>query len=233
MVDRKTYYRRIYLSALLTPLCLIGGMALGFTLGNLTFNGLPGHIRETSRILLAAVLALAGLVSGGAVWGLTMAKILGSRHGKRAALTGMAGFAVTALLVAIFLGRLEVLLVEQGRGPDLPIHRIFTLLFVPAAAVITGVGGAALRLGLGRGADALRIGTVCALVGGLTFLAINLIMEASGWVVGGPGAGERATMLTVMFSGDLAAAIAGGAVIGALAGKQAAPVDMPGRLVTS
>ncbi|RPI87709.1 MAG: hypothetical protein EHM41_04010 [Chloroflexi bacterium] len=49
-----------------------------------------------------------------------------------------------------------------------------------------------------------------------------MTMQAMGWVVGAPGAVERATMITVMFSGDLAAALAGGAVIGALLGKQQA-----------
>jgi hypothetical protein len=39
-------------------------------------------------------------------------------------------------------------------------------------------------------------------------------MEALGWVVGGPGAAERTTMLTVLFVGDAAAAFAAGAVLG-------------------
>lgn len=233
MVDRKMYFRRISLSALLTPLCLIGGMVLGFVLGSLTFNSLPGHMREASRILAAATLALAGLLVGGMAWGLALAKILGSRSGKRAALSGAFGVAISTVLAGITLGRLEVLLVEQGQGPDLPIHRIFTLLFVPTTAVVAGIGGAALGWGLGKGTAALNIGVGCALAGGLAFLATNLIMEASGWVVGSPGAGERATMLTVMFSGSLAAAIAGGAMIGILAGKQPAPVDLPEGLVAS
>jgi hypothetical protein len=42
---------------------------------------------------------------------------------------------------------------------------------------------------------------------------VNLLMEAAGWVVGAPGAAERATMLTVMFAGNLGAALAGGAVM--------------------
>ena len=43
---------------------------------------------------------------------------------------------------------------------------------------------------------ALRVG----LTAGLAFLAVNLGMEALGWQVGGPGAAERATMLTVTSS---------------------------------
>jgi hypothetical protein len=220
MVDGKTFFRRIYLSALVTPLCLIGGLMLGFVLGSLTFDTLPGHMRETSRILIAATFAVTGMLAGGAAWGWILAKILGSPHRKGAALAGAVGIAVTTIAIAMLLGRLEVLLVEQGRGPQLPIHRTFTLLFVPAAAVIAGVGGAALGMGLGKGTAAFKIGAGCALAGGLAFLVVNLIMEASGWVVGAPGAAERATMLTVMFSGNLAAAIAGGAVIGAAERRQ-------------
>ena len=39
-------------------------------------------------------------------------------------------------------------------------------------------------------------------------------MEAPGWQVGGPGAAERYTMLTVTFAGNLCCALTAGAVIG-------------------
>ena len=44
--------------------------------------------------------------------------------------------------------------------------------------------------------------------------AVNLGMEALGWQVGGPGAAERATMLTVLFVSNLGAALASGAMLG-------------------
>lgn len=232
MIDQKTYVRRIALSALATPLCLIGGMLLSFALGSLIFDSLPGHMREASRILLSALISLGGLALAGAVWGLVMARILGRPGGKRVALAAAAGVSVSVVLMGLLLARLELILVEQGRGPDLPIHRTFTLLFVPSAAVVAGAGAAALGWGLGRGrAAALRLGLRTGLAGGLGFLAVNLVMEAAGWVVGAPGAALRATMLTVMFAGSLAAAIAGGAVIGALAGRQPAPAGQPEGLV--
>ena len=53
-------------------------------------------------------------------------------------------------------------------------------------------------------------------VAALAFLAVNLGMEALGWQVGGPGAEERATMLTVLFVSSLGAALAGGASISEL-----------------
>ena len=46
------------------------------------------------------------------------------------------------------------------------------------------------------------------------FLVVNLLMESLGWVVVAPRAAERFTMLTVLLVSDLAAALAGGAVIG-------------------
>jgi hypothetical protein len=48
----------------------------------------------------------------------------------------------------------------------------------------------------------------------LAFLAANLLMESRGWVVGAPGAAERNTMIAVLLVGMIAAALAGGAVLG-------------------
>jgi hypothetical protein len=47
------------------------------------------------------------------------------------------------------------------------------------------------------------------LAAGGAFQAVNLIMQAAGWVVGAPGAAERATMLTVMGLGNIGAALGG------------------------
>ena len=52
------------------------------------------------------------------------------------------------------------------------------------------------------------------LTAALAFLAINLAMEALGWLIGAPGAEERGTMITVLIAGNLGAALAGGAMLG-------------------
>ena len=57
---------------------------------------------------------------------------------------------------------------------------------------------------------ALRVGSTAA----LGFLAVNLGMEALGWLIGAPGAEERGTMITVLIAGNLGAALAGGAMLG-------------------
>ncbi|HJW91522.1 MAG TPA: hypothetical protein VJ436_12840 [Anaerolineales bacterium] len=212
--------KTILLSALVTPLCLMGGVVIAILLGSLVFEGLPGHMRETWRIASAVVVALSGLLAGGALWGLAMVGIHRTGNQRRTVLTSALGFGVTTILVGLVLTRLEILTVEQGSGPQLPIHRIFTLLFAPAAAVIAGVGAGSLGIGFMDRRLATRLALGSALAGGLAFLCVNLTMEALGWVVGAPGAAERATMLTVMFSGNLAAALVGGAVIGAVMTKR-------------
>ncbi len=203
-------------SALATAVTLIGGMLLGGLGGNFIFGGLPGHLQEAAKIVLAAIPALAGVALGGAAWGWAIHRICRAGESKRMTWAGALGFGPTALLLALALTGLEIAIVVRGLGPQWPIHNIFTLLFAPAAAIISGVGAWALGLGLKDKALAKRMGLYSALAGGLAFLAVNWLLQAMGWVVGAPGAAERFTMLTVMFSGDLAAALAGGAVIGYL-----------------
>lgn len=79
-----------------------------------------------------------------------------------------------------------------------------------------GASTIALSLGHGYGPRARRFGLYVGLVSGLTFLVVNRWMQAAGWVVGGPGAAERATMVTVLAVGALAAAIAGGTAQGSV-----------------
>ncbi len=105
---------------------------------------------------------------------------------------------------------------ERGGGPDLPVHQVFTLLFVPAAFLVAGMGGLALGLAQGDRALALRGFLSSGFTAALAFLVVDLIMDALGWRVGAPGAAARTTMLTVMMSGSLAAALAGGAATGYL-----------------
>jgi hypothetical protein len=207
-------FRTIALCSLATALTLIGGMLLGGVGGSLLFGGLPGHMQEAVKITLASIPALAGVALGGAVWGWAIHRICKAGDAKRMAWAGALGFGPTALLLTLILTGLEIAIVQKGWGPRWPIHNIFTLLFAPAAAIISGVGAWAVGIGVNDKALALRLGLASALAGGLAFLAVNLLMQAAGWVVGAPGAAERATMLTVMFSGDIAAALTGGAVIG-------------------
>jgi hypothetical protein len=167
------------------------------------------------NVALAAVPAVAGFAGGAAAWGIRMGRLAGGTDRRRLALAGVLGFAPITLALAISLSALEPIAVASF-GAALPIHRLFTILFVPSAFLIAGISAAALGLGLGlrRPRLALALLWQVGLAAALAFLAVNLLMEFLGWVVGSPGAAERATMVTVLAAGNLGAALAGGAVLG-------------------
>jgi hypothetical protein len=207
-------------AALATAFILILGIMLGIALGGALNERLPGHPTDLANILLPVIPAFGGVFAGGGAWGWTMSRITRAGERKRMAWAGALGFAPTLILVALALTLLENLIVEQSKGPPLPIHNVFTLLFVPAAAIIAGVGGLALGIGAQNRVLARRLLWQCALVGGSAFLVVNLGLDALGFRVGAPGAAERATMLTTAFLGNFVAALASGGVIGAILGRK-------------
>ena len=99
-------------------------------------------------------------------------------------------------------------------GINLPVHRLFTAIFVPSAGLIAGISSLILTWALAWGRRGLAVALRVGLAAALTFLAVNLSLEALGWQVGGPGAAERTTMLTVLFVSNLGVALAAGAVLG-------------------
>jgi hypothetical protein len=199
---------------------LFGGMLLGLAAG-FAISGLPMHLPERTTNLISVLLVLGILIAAGAVWGYWMGRTTGVGKTRRMTWAGGLSFAPAIFLAALMLSRLEVAIVERGGGPDLPVHVVFTLLFVPAAFFIAGIGGLALGLAQGSWRLAGRLALGGALAGGLAFLVVNVVMDALGWRVGAPGAAERATMLTVLMVSNLGTALAGGAVIGVLLGSQA------------
>jgi hypothetical protein len=203
--------------AAMTVLTLFGGLLIGVGAGFLLFHLLPGGEDFAHppplNVALAALPALAGFAGGAALWGVRLGRLAGSHEWRRLALAGALGFAPITVALGIGLSALEPIAVA-GFGAALPIHRLFTLLFVPTAGLIAGVSAAALGLGLRRPRLAVALLWQVGLAGGAGFLVVNLLMEALGWVVGAPGAAERATMLTVMFLGNVGAALAGGALLG-------------------
>ncbi|MGH2607332.1 MAG: hypothetical protein ACRDG5_12140 [Anaerolineales bacterium] len=200
-------------SALATSGSLMGGMLLGFIAGS-AVHGIPFHMPEQTRVVVASLPALAGVLGGGALWGMLLARIFASPAPRRMAAAGALFFGPTVLVTAILLSALEVAVVEGDGGPSLPVHIIFTLLFVPATFVVTSIASAAMLVAAGRGRMALRSALSCGLAGAGAFLGANLILDLLGWRVGAPGAAEKATMLTVLSLGSLAASFAGGGVLG-------------------
>lgn len=217
----RNIHRKIIRSALISALYLFGSLLVGFVAA-FAFSALPMHMPESTTIALSFGVILFCLLAGGAAWGRAMARA-GSGSSRRMALAGALVYGPAVLAAALFLGRLEVALVERGAGPDLPIHVLFTLLFVPAAFFVSAMGGLAIGLASGRGVQALRMSLSSGLAGALAFWAVNLAMDLLGWRVGAPGAAERATMLTVMMAGSLAAALGSGGMIGYFLEKMETP----------
>lgn len=211
-----TNLRATFFGAVITVLTLFGGLLLGVAVGFYVFESLPGHSTITPsaiHISLAALPAFAGFLGGSAAWGVWMGRMAGNTETRRMALAGMLGFAPITLVLGIGLSAVEPFVIEQI-GALFPIHRVFTLMFVPSAFLIAGVSAWALGRGLNSTALAWKFFWQVGGAAALAFLVVNLVMEWTGWVVGGPNAAERYTMLTVMFLGNLGAALAGGAVLG-------------------
>ena len=202
--------RAAILGAALTALALDGGLMGGLIGGSLIFHSLIEKAPDLLTYALAAIAFFGATLGGSALWGAGMACLARSPASRRAAWAGMLGFVPITFVLNIVLVAVEPIAVRAS----LPVHRLFTVLFVPSAGLIAGVSSLALGWALGWSraalARALRVGVTAA----LAFLAVNLGMEALGWQIGAPGAEERGTMITVLIVSNVGAALAGGAMLG-------------------
>ncbi|MBI5034047.1 MAG: hypothetical protein HZB51_26290 [Chloroflexi bacterium] len=208
--------RTMFYGVIITIGSLIGGLMLGLMIGSLVFEVVSGHNFQSLdpvHVLLAGIPALAGFFIGGAVWGVLMGRLAGATNRRRLAVAGALGFAPITIGLAMLLQVIEPIALEKF-GAVIPLHRLFTLLFVPTAFLITGVSTWALGIGLHDKAVAKSLWWRAGLGAAVAFLVIDFGMESAGWVVGAPRAAERFTMLTVLFTSNLGAAIVGGAVVG-------------------
>jgi hypothetical protein len=205
--------RKVVLSALSTAACLFGGLLVGLTVG-IGISNLPMHVPDQTMNLISVILLISFLIISGAAWGLVMAKLFSTIHMRRMVSAGALSFAPALVLAGLTLAALERAIVERGQGPDLPVHQVFTLLFVPATFLVAATGGLALGLAEKNVRLALRMAAYGGMSAAIAFLLVDLLMDALGWRVGAPGAAERATMLTVLMTGNLAAALAGGGALG-------------------
>jgi len=213
----KTVYRPALHGALLTVLTLFGGLFIGLIAGDIVFRLIPGSSVTDVKVdhaAIAAIPAFGDFLAGGAAWGVQMGRLAGAPNPRRMAWAGTLGFGPITVALAAGLGVAESMLVSQLGAAGQLIHRIFTLLFVPSAFFIAG--GSALAIGKGLSDNRLawslfwQVGFTAA----ATFLAVNLTMEPLGWVVGGPGATQRDTKVTVLAVGNICAALSGGAIMG-------------------
>ncbi len=212
---RMSQLRPALYGAFLTPLMLVGGLLVSTAVGNFVFAGLPAQLNEPLRIALAAISAVSGMAIGSALWGIAMGKLARSNQRRRMAWAGILGFVPITLVLGLVLQAIEPI-AAAGLGAQIPLHRLFMLLFVPTALLIAGAGGLALGFGLRNRRLAWRLALRAGGAAAAAFLAVNVGMEALGWQVGAPHAVERLTMLTVLLVSDVGAAVASGATIGSL-----------------
>jgi hypothetical protein len=165
------------------------------------------------RVPVSGLLSVSISVAAG-WWARNMARLTDLGHERRVAWAAALAVGPSVVLVGVSLAALESRFIRQSADVSLPIHVVFSLLFVAAVLLIAAIGGFA----LGSGARGVRLGASLAvragLSAGLAFLIIDLLMDALGWRVGGPHAGERATMLVVTTLGTIGAALAAGAALG-------------------
>ena len=210
----------ILASAVVTAASLAGGLLVGVALG-LLVNSLPFHAPEKTMNVLGGIAGVVGAFGGGALWGFLLTRIHNFPNRGTAAIAGGLSFGLGMIGAAFLLLTLEKALVEQHRLPGTPIHVIFTMLFVPVTFLVATVGSSAILLASGNRAHWLRSALITGLAASLSFLVMDLVLDTLGMRVGGPGAAERFTMLTVAFLGSVAAAFSGGAVLGRALSREA------------
>lgn len=195
-------------AGLATVLYLGGGLALGFVLG-IAISNVPLHMSELLKNIGGAVGLLTLLSLASHRWGSTMAALSGWGDRPWAARIGGLSFPIVLFAAALALSAGEALF-EIG----LPIHVLYGALFVPTSFLIVAL----VSVAWGKALKDWNLGGKLALgaapPAGLAFFLVYLLMDAIRYRVGAPGAGEKATMITVTFVGCLAAAAAGGAALG-------------------
>jgi len=207
--------RPVLMSAVITAVSLMGGVLLGVAIATLV-DRLPFHTPDQTLIFLAMI----PIFGGGALWGFLLTRIhrLPNRIG--ASIAGSLSFGLGVIGAGILLGTLERALVEGHRLTGVPIHVIFTLLFVPATFLVATIGGSAMLINSGNRAGWFRSAVITGLAASLSFLIMDLLLDSLGMRVGAPGAARRFTMLTVAFLGSAAAAFSGGAILARLLSKE-------------
>lgn len=197
----------------ITLASLGGTLAAGFILGNILFESLNPHMAPVSGGLISFVIVFAVLLGGGALWGAWLSAQL---NAPRAALmrNGAVSFAGLVLVAGLLLEGVFGLIGMLGSAVAIPIHHMFTIVFVPAAGLIAGLCVYRITRETRATQQRFRIAWQVAVGAALAFLVVNQVMLALGWRIGAPMAAERSTMITVMLLSNAAAALAGGAVFG-------------------
>ncbi len=193
---------------------LAGGLVLAFAAA-LSIDTIPAHVPELAKIGVAVPLALAVMTLAARAWARAVSRAAGCGENRRIAWAGALGFGPVVIVTGVALAMLEGVVPESGSASALPVHVLFTILFVPATFLVAGVAALALAWAVSNLASAWRPAAMTGLAAAGAFLVADVLMDLAGWRVGGPNAAARATMLVVTTVGSATAALAGGAVLGA------------------
>jgi hypothetical protein len=201
-------------SAGVTALSLMGGVLIAVAIGILA-DHLPFHAPDQTLVLLAII----PIFGGGALWGFLLTRIHGLPNRRGASVAGALSFGLGVIGAATLLLALERALVEQPHRHAIPIHIIFTLLFVPATFLVATTGASTILLVSNNRVRWFPAALTAGVAAALSFLVVDLFLDALGFRVGAPRAAEHFTMLTVAFLGSTAAAFSAGGILGHLLSK--------------
>jgi hypothetical protein len=154
--------------------------------------------------------------AAGALWAASLTRLTGYPAPRALAATaGAVGVTIAIWLAFTALNELEQRLV-WFHVRSIPIHQVFMGSFALAASGVASIAAGTLGATLGGPRLAARLALGGGLAAGPAFLAVAALLDVAGYRVGGPGAEERLTMLTVMLVGMVAATLIGNLVVGLL-----------------
>lgn len=187
-------------------LFLVGFFGLAVATG-FGLNALQIHNIEFIGFSIILLLCLLG----GSLWGRALARISSFPGTQSFMIANAVSFGPSVIFVALSLGTLERILVEQGQA-QMPIHILFEILFTSGTFVVTALNGVANGIALRNTRAIGRLALLSGAAGALGFLIPTLLLDLAGRQVGAPGAAETATMITNMLTGLVFAAASSGAV---------------------
>ena len=202
----------IILMGLLTTITLAGSIWLSLYLAG------PNSINRT-RILpannyaLAALIALASYLCGGALWGWGIARM--TKTDVRAMVkTGTLSWGVTTFIFSAALGGSLGAIVPFGNTIPIRYNYYYLLIILPVIGIVTGINARAVISKLGLKELKNKVGMNVGFVAALGFLFVSLILQFGlGWEVGKPQP-EKYEMLTLLNWSNVGAALAGGMAMG-------------------
>lgn len=205
----------VFRAGAITARDIVGGLLAGVAFAGL-LDALGQPLPMLLRRGLSIMVAAAAMILVGRTWGRDMGRLAGLSDVESVGRGTAIAFGLAVTIIALALAAVEPAAIARGAQSGIGIHVVYTLLFVPATFLIAGVGAFALGRGTHGPVFGLRLAIVAGVTAAAAFLAVDLLMDAVGWRVGGPNAARRATMVTVTALGMCAAGIVAGAAIGAM-----------------